>query len=120
MFSVVHRVIVAGLAEVAASLAANKHGHRAAVHALEVHKFVSMNFTRVFAPTRGEIFAKAAYQILLPDGLLCGQSCFTVLHASKVGHIALIALVESAVVDRKFLELSVVKIFWIDHTALLV
>jgi len=55
LFAAIHSVVVAGLAEVFIGFAADKHGHTAAVLALEVHELIAVLGTVVCS--EAELFA---------------------------------------------------------------
>ena len=111
----VHNVVVAWRAEIVAALAAHEKANGAAVHALEVDKLVSVLCTHVATKSHGLPSARLAEKIF-PLGLILSLHCLlAVLHATKVGLMAVEALVESAEVDGKGLKLSEVCIVRVDY-----
>ena len=66
VFTTVHRVVVARLAEIEASSAADKLSQRAAEHALAIDEFISM----FFADLHAFFFAGLALEFLLGGAVL--------------------------------------------------
>ena len=63
MLASVHRIVVAGLAEVEAAFLANEKPNRAAVHALEVNELVAMLLAHVLAKAELAPSAWSAKQV---------------------------------------------------------
>ena len=111
----VHDIIVAWLAEIVAALAAHEKANGAAVHALEVDKLVAVLCTHVATKAHGLPSARLAEKIFWLGLILSLHCLLAVLHATKVGLMAVEALVESAEVDGKGLKLSEVCIVRVDY-----
>ena len=101
---------MAWCAVVSSAARTDKESDGAAVHALPVDKLVAMRLALGLAPVELQRDALLAKKILGLDLLLRLHSLQAVHHAAEVWTLALVALVEGAVVECKFGQLAEVDV----------
>ena len=117
---IIHGVVMTGLAVVASASCADEHGDVAAVHALVVDELIPVLRACLLAEAKLLLSALLAKQVFLADLRLGAHGLEAVLQASKVGFLALVALVEGARVHRQLLQLAEKDVVLVAETALLV
>ena len=115
-----HGIVVARSAVPARATCTGKNGDRATVHAFPINELVSVPLTHIFAEAQLEDCTLLAIQVLFGELSLRVHSLLAIFHASKVGLLTPVTLVEGAVVDCEVCQLAVVDVPWCHDSPTLV
>ena len=108
---------MAGRAVLTISTLAEEQSDGAAPHAFPIYEFVTMLVASTFAVAELLSHAWFAEHVLLLEAVLRRHSLSAVLHTSEIGSLALVALINGAVVHGEFFEFVKVDIAFCDDSA---